>query len=94
VQLRLLQLALPLSFALLLFPLLLLGKMVADEAPGCGAEDRMMVSDMTRHGTYRGTFETALRLGAIRCTEKEERGHRHRKPLFRQSRDHLRVLVS
>jgi hypothetical protein len=94
VQLPLPQLALLLSLALPFLPRLLLGKMVADDAAGCGAEDRMMARDMTRHGAYCGTFETALRLGAIRCAEQEERGHRRRKPLFRQSRDHLGFLVS
>ena len=90
----LLQLALLLSALLLLLALLLLCHVVADDASGCGAQYRVMVRHVSRHGAHGGTLEAALCLDAGRCGEQEKRGQRRRNPLFRFGRDHRKIPVT
>lgn len=89
-----LQLPLLLPSPLLLLTLFLFREVVADDAAGYRAHHRVMPRDVSRNGAHGGTLDAALRLGAVRCTEHEQRGHGHRNPLFRKSPGHLGFLVS
>jgi hypothetical protein len=89
-----LQLPLLLPSSLLLLAFLLLCEVVADDAACRGADYRMMMRDVSRHGTHRGALDAPLCLRAIRRSDQEQRGQRRRKPMFRYRSDHLKGLVT